>query len=462
MNISQETRQSHERLSRTSAAFLQFAETNNKALERANFTDIKVPDRPDLLQPWPTFINQHTRDEIEEAGLKVYNLIKSLPKRIFNNDPVAVARFFDWTPEQAEYCLYGVSEEQLGRLFGRGDFVFAGKGLKCVEYNIASNLGGWQVPFYNDMYLRNPVISEFVKSRNIKVNPKSNLVGALFDFLIANELTKFGPDTKEINVCIAFDRKPGQILSYMELNYLRKMYKAVLYSKYQKEGDIVVCHIVDLKTKGNHFTFQGKKLRTVIEYTGGNLAISILNVLQEGEVLMYNGNITLLITNKLNFALLSEYRDSDYFTPVEREIIREFIPWARKIGECETDFNGDKINLPNFIRTSRERLVIKPPDGLGGKGVCIGKYTPSGKWEETLTIALRKGNWLVQEYVEPMPLFYQDGEKGGEICDTVTGFFTFGERYAGGFVRVLPRKTQSGVVNTKQGAKLSTLIEVIE
>ena len=57
------------------------------------------------------------------------------------------------------------------------------------------------------------------------------------------------------------------------------------------------------------------------------------------------------------------------------------------------------MDLPRFIRDHRERLVLKPNDEYGGKGVFIGPETDEARWEKALAEAL-DSSYVVQEKVE--------------------------------------------------------------
>lgn len=63
-----------------------------------------------------------------------------------------------------------------------------------------------------------------------------------------------------------------------------------------------------------------------------------------------------------------------------------------------TTYHGTPVDLMAFVRTERERLVIKPNDEYGGKGVVIGWETPPDEWERVLGDALRSSS-ILQERV---------------------------------------------------------------
>jgi uncharacterized circularly permuted ATP-grasp superfamily protein len=52
-----------------------------------------------------------------------------------------------------------------------------------------------------------------------------------------------------------------------------------------------------------------------------------------------------------------------------------------------TIFDGKKVDLPEFIRENRDRLVLKPNDEYGGKGIVLGWEATDAEWEAGLAAA---------------------------------------------------------------------------
>ena len=71
-------------------------------------------------------------------------------------------------------------------------------------------------------------------------------------------------------------------------------------------------------------------------------------------------------------------------------------PRARRPAAAQT------IDLPAYILGNRERLVMKPNDEYGGKGVFIGWEMSDAEWAAALAEALRS-SYVVQEKVETRP-----------------------------------------------------------
>jgi uncharacterized circularly permuted ATP-grasp superfamily protein len=105
------------------------------------------------------------------------------------------------------------------------------------------------------------------------------------------------------------------------------------------------------------------------------------------------------IHKKAIFAVLHDDDVQAFLTPEERAAITAHVPWTRRVAEGRTTRAGQAVDLPRFILENRERLVMKPNDEYGGKGVFIGWETSEADWAAALAEALR-ASFVVQEKVE--------------------------------------------------------------
>lgn len=105
------------------------------------------------------------------------------------------------------------------------------------------------------------------------------------------------------------------------------------------------------------------------------------------------------IHKKAIFEVLTDDELQPLFTAEERAAIRAHVPWTRLVREGHSTRFGERIDLPEYVRRHRDRLVMKPNDEYGGKGVFIGWETGEAEWEAALAEALRSP-YVVQEKVD--------------------------------------------------------------
>jgi len=465
MNISEEMRKAHESLSKTSSKFLEFVEKNPWCLKHSQYEGLQWPWTfiKIIFQPWPVFIDQHLKKEAADAGICVYNLIKQIPRKIFNFDARAMSLYYEIPKGTIEYIMSGVTEDLFQHLMGRGDFVHSpSRGFKCMEYNISGNLGGWELPFWLSMYLKTGPTKKFFEENHPEII-NENLVAIALKLYINNMLQKFPLGGHEMNlVMVMRDHQDGVANSPLE-KYIVSMYAKILQSVNKNlQGELFVCDYNHLTVKGDYLYYKGKRVLYLQENYAGFVPEWILEVFRKGNLLLYLGPLTFLATNKLNIALLSEHEESALFTPEERENIRKYIPWTRKTTPGQTRCREETVNLEPFVLANKEKLVLKPSLSYGGNQIQIGFLTPQQEWEKEVNNAFQQKTWLVQEYIEPSRYLFQEGEEGYGEHHVVWGMFVFAGIYTGSFLRTQSTESNKGVINSLQGADLTVVFEVRE
>ena len=117
-----------------------------------------------------------------------------------------------------------------------------------------------------------------------------------------------------------------------------------------------------------------------------------------GDVTVVNSFRAKLLHKKMSLALLSDDRYASLYTPVQRRAIARHVPWTRKVREGHTTYGGRIVDLTDFVLRAKDRLVLKPNDEYGGKGVILGWTVERHEWEQTLLAALTS-SYVVQERV---------------------------------------------------------------
>ncbi len=451
--IKQEYKEAQKRLSPLNGDFLDYVERNPQCFKRSAFKMMELNDKLFTLQPWPTFIDPAVREAFRESAVTLCSLVKRIPQRLFDNDPAAMADYYRLPRKVVELQLEGVNTFHIDNLLARGDFIFSDTGVKCLEFNVTPNLGGWQVPLWESLCLNTPVISRFLKEAEVEVKNENLLelyLHHIIDMMVSSRIAD-GGEMNAVLVVSGYDESKPASTSL----YLQKMYKEILSRRDDAtgsnlKGNLEVCDYNHLKVENNTIYRKNKRIHLITEMYNGMVPPDILRAFKAQNVLLLNGPIANLLSNKLNLALLSDYETSGKFTPEETQLIDRYLPWTRKIVP----------ELADYIITNREKLVIKPSEGLGGEGISIGPKCAPQEWKAVVEQAVEGKTWLAQEMVHSAPGVYQVGEEGFELHDMVWGFFVFGSRYCGAWNRVMPRSNNKGVVNCHQGATVSVIFEV--
>ena len=73
------------------------------------------------------------------------------------------------------------------------------------------------------------------------------------------------------------------------------------------------------------------------------------------------------------------------FTAEERRLFRRHVLWTRIVGDRRTSLpHGKEGHLLDYAKQNRERLVLKPNRGYGGKGVVLGSAVEAAEWDQLI------------------------------------------------------------------------------
>lgn len=124
----------------------------------------------------------------------------------------------------------------------------------------------------------------------------------------------------------------------------------------------------------------------------------VLEAVRDKAVYMTNSPSAKLMAKKASLAFLSDEQNSHLFTSSQQKAIHDHIPWTRVVSETKSTYNGQEIDLLEFITQNRDRLVLKPNDEYGGAGVVLGWQCAEDDWQATLQNAIETPH-VVQEKV---------------------------------------------------------------
>jgi uncharacterized circularly permuted ATP-grasp superfamily protein len=156
-----------------------------------------------------------------------------------------------------------------------------------------------------------------------------------------------------------------------------------------------------------------------------------------------------IIHKKAVFEMLTDETRHDWFTSSEKEAIHHTVPWTRRVSDRKTTRKTRRINLLEFIRSNRSRLVLKPNDDYGGHGVHFGAQLDEREWESAIESAL-SGDYIVQDaldlHPEVFPIFSETEWKLQPMF-VDTNPFLFRGKVCGAMVRL----STTPIVNVTSG-----------
>jgi hypothetical protein len=444
-------------LSAQNFEFLEYAMDDPKALYRRSYElkDYKGRGIRGVMNPWPLFINSEKANEVETVAVNTKKIFDKLGSSFLMKNPSFVSTFYQ-VPinEVEEYFLR--NSAHLETSISRGDFVDTTDGFKCLEFNISTNIGGFQGRIAKEIYDEEQILNAFV-DRRMKTGYKSlDTLNLAFRHLIEYCASALKGFSGEVNVVFLDIDREHKEYSKRYLDFLKTEFKKALKDvNTDYDGDISIGYSGDLKVENNKCCHSNKHVHVILNMSF-KVPPDVLSLADENNVILFNAPLTGLLGNKMSMALLSDSNEKSrtIFDEAEIKFIDKHIPWSRVIKDEDTYYNGKKVNLLKFIADNQLRLVIKAGRSYGGYDVHIGKEYSKSDWRRILQIATRRRSWIVQEYCESKSYLMQYGQFGTRLANMIWGLFVFGDKYTGNVLR-LGSKSRSSVINIKQEAEVT-------
>jgi uncharacterized circularly permuted ATP-grasp superfamily protein len=171
----------------------------------------------------------------------------------------------------------------------------------------------------------------------------------------------------------------------------------------------------------------------------GEDTVALRDAYVAGAAVVVNSFRAKLLHKKMSLALLSDPRYERIYNANQRAAIARHIPWTRRV----------RPEIAEDIARRRDRLVLKPNDESGGKGIVLGWTVEQAEWEKAVEVATTQ-SYVVQEAVEiprvPFPVVL-DGLKYIDLAVDLDPYLFDGR--PGGF---MTRVSAAALLNVTAGA----------
>lgn len=170
---------------------------------------------------------------------------------------------------------------------------------------------------------------------------------------------------------------------------------------------------------------------------------------ESGSVVVVDPFRAKLLHKKAAFAALTgDHVEDGWLTPEEARVVARHVPWTRKVRETHTLREGRRIELLPWIQENRTRIVLKPNDDYGGRGVHLGWEMDAAAFTAALEEALA-GDYVAQERVEPVMERFPFMDRELEVREMVVDLDPF--VYFGRVHGVLARLGAGSLCNVSSG-----------
>ncbi len=318
-----------------------------------------------------------------------------------------------------------------------------GQSLQFVEYNGESPAAIAYEDSLSAVFLELPAMRAFAKEYSVATLPARH---KLLETLLT-AWRSFGGSTAPRVAILDWNGLPtrSEFLLFQRYFHEHGIEAAICTPDHliYRDGRLLATRYETLGQTGGDFPIDlvyKRVLTSELLQTYGDdaLAHPLMLAYAAGKVCVVNSFRAKLLHKKAIFALLTDDALQPMFTPEQRQAIAAHVPWTRMVQRGETRYQGDAIELLDFARRNKERLILKPNDEYGGKGIVIGWESSADQWDTALADALATPS-VVQERVtiayEDYPAVI-DGQLqiGRRLVDTDP--FMFGSEVTGTLCRL--------------------------
>ncbi|MBN1357091.1 hypothetical protein JXA40_12585 [bacterium] len=430
-------------------------DANNRFHERGCV--INVGDEVNIIRkPFPVFImpyfvTRRQMDEIERVSNHIMNVLEKVSNLYFQND--RFKPMFNLTDKETELVESDTGTQR--RIWiTRNDAFVENDTIKFIEFNTDSPGG----PMYSDVQTeiieQGPVMDEL--RREYYLGSDRFIPQILYSLLRAYR--EWGGKKLLPNIAIVSDKGT----TFPEFLLIVEDFKRQGY-----QCEFATPPSIDYRN-GKAYTPTGMEID--IFYRRGWIRnwtdvwddIKPLRAAYRDNAFCCCNSIrSILAAIKSLLEHLQDPEIMKLYTPEEREVVLNTVPWTRLMQERKTLGPDGKtqVDLYEYVRANRETLVLKPMDLYGGKGVCVGPVKTQAEWEETIHLAATTDQkYVAQEFV-PIPemeLPEVSPDLRWKSKKLNQNFYAFGGKHAGGMCRT----SEAAVINISAGGGLCPIVIV--
>lgn len=398
------------------------------------------------INSWPFFVSPAFVANMEEMNGNILRITYAAIRGIFNNDPARMAAAMGIDTVR---CSLFLGKLNLSDICFRTDAVLTASGLKLVEVNVGTSIGGWQIQWMDETFRNHPGYRGFFDQHSVNCR---NTPVTFFRFLIESAAR-------------IQDAAPRIILVKVRKGFDPDMYGEFLHHCI---GEAVAGSGVDasirffasfdeLEVTSQGTFHDGDRIHLV---TFGDLSgeppapVELLRSMLAGRLACPDFPTNMVLSDKRAMALLHHAVQVGALPAADAALVTRYVP--------RTFLMGGPLYRPALmdeLLTRKDDYVVKQCDGMQGIDVYVGRFMTAEDWAAKLGTLERPELWIAQEYCESV-CFYGHAPGSRQVFDFVWGVFQFGERFGGSWIRMMPVDgNYDGVINSARGAQERIVFE---
>ncbi|TMC75015.1 MAG: circularly permuted type 2 ATP-grasp protein [Chloroflexi bacterium] len=344
-------------------------------------------NRPLCVSLRPNLISDWQYAAVNAASEAIYGALGRLERALLEDE--ALRRLLDLDPREEVLAVRDPGFRAASPSARLDGFIGEDGVIRFVEYNAESPAG----MAYNDelaqVFASLPVMKRFRERYRVRVVP---VRGRQLAVMLRAHRSRS-------------ERAPS--IAIVDWRGLPTLTEFEMFERYFESRGVptVICAPEDLtysrgtlRANGHRVDLVYRRVLTSELLAKDDVSRPLVQAYLEGAVTVVNSFRAKLLHKKMSLALLSDDRYAALYTAPQRAAIAKHIPWTRKVREGQTTHAGKVVDLTEFVLANRDRLVLKPNDEYGGKGVVLGWTIGEHEWEQSYLAALAS-SYVVQERV---------------------------------------------------------------
>ena len=310
--------------------------------------------------PRPNLVSAGVYEQIRGVCRGIFRAVEKVDRAL----GAGLWDLVDLTPEERELVAIDAGYRRASPL-SRLDSFLTTSAYQFVELNAETPAGGAYAEALADVFLELPVIRKFQERYALR---RFRTQERLLETLVGCYREAGGKAEHPTIAVVDYEDVPTRTEHHLVARYFES-----------KGCPALVCDPRHLTYEGGRLRHDGRAIDMVYkrllvnEFLERRAQVQALyEAARDRAVVMVNPFRCKPIHKKAIFAVLTDDDLQKQFTAEERAAIRAHVPWTRRVQEGKTTRDGETLDLPAWIIANRERLVMKPNDEYGGKGVFIG------------------------------------------------------------------------------------------
>jgi hypothetical protein len=278
-------------------------------------------------------------------------------------------------------------------------------GLKYTEFNAETPAGAAYNDALTDVFLALPIMAQFSKS--YACTPAPAAPGVIHSLLSAYASWRGTRDRPSVVILDWAD-----VPTYSEFELFQRRFAGLGLDCVIDDPRHCEYRNGVLYASGRPVTLIYKRvlIDELVERCG--VDHDVVRAVRDRAVCMVNSFPCKILHKKASLAVISDERNQHLLDDQQQQAVRAHVPWTRVVEERTTEIDGRQIDLLPWIAANRERLVLKPNDEYGGKGIVLGWTVDDSAWASAVATAQASPH-IVQERVElpsePFPAWVGGG-----------------------------------------------------